>query len=435
MDFSNLKTWNIKKLEKNKYEVKNMRGERKYIGGLKNKKPNGFGEYFSSINHYKGTWKNGKRHGKGICKYSNGNVYYDGSWKNDFQNGMGILFFKNKTKLYEGFLKKSLFHKKGSLYYKNGKLKYKGNFLDSKYNGFGILYNQIGYKQFEGSWKDGKKNGLCKEYNSEGNIIFEGEYKEDKKDGYGYIYEDNFPDKYTFWKNGKMLKTQYKPFPKKFIFVKKLGGGGFGNIDLYKDKTNGKLYAVKKLVERYKKEDHHLIIQYRNLSFLKEKKICEPYFLCPYGIFKDKSGVKIVFNFLEGYETFDEFRKKNISIHKKKNICRQMMKQLNILHRIGMIHSDIKSENIMVNPKTLQTRIIDFGCAIIIDKENKSKKYHIHGFTERYFQLSARRKHKFGELKKNDVNALTKLIYFYLSGTKKNITFTKRLEYIRDNLY
>ena len=111
-----------------------------------------------------------------------------------------------------------------------------------------------------------------------------------------------------------------------------------------------------------------------------------------------------------------------------------MIKELNILHRIGMIHSDIKPDNIMVHPKTLKVRIIDFGCAIIIDKENKDKKYDIHGFTERYFNLNLHKKHNFEELKKNDIYALTKVIYSYLTDIHKNISFSNKLDYLKKNL-
>ena len=111
-----------------------------------------------------------------------------------------------------------------------------------------------------------------------------------------------------------------------------------------------------------------------------------------------------------------------------------MLKELNILHRIGMIHSDIKPENIMINPKTLKVRIIDFGCAIIIDKENKDKKYQIHGFTKRYFHIKVNERHNFEELKKNDLKALCKIIYRYLTGNSKNVSFSVRFQYIKKNL-
>lgn len=436
MDFSNLKKWKIIKSEKNIYNIENKNGKIIYIGNLKNKKPNGFGEYISKINSYVGYWKKGFRSGRGYSNYPNGNVYYNGYWKKDLPDGIGIFYYKNKKKMYKGYIKNGKYNGEGTLYYLNGNKRYRGNFLNSKFHGFGILYNEKGseVKDTEGYWKNGYKNGLCKEYNMKGDLIFEGEYKNNKKNGYGYIYHNNFPEKYTFWINGILIKNPYKPFPKELIFQKELGGGGFGNIDLYKHKKNGKLFAVKSLVEKYKKEEYNLVIQYRNLEFLKKHKVCKPYFLCPYGIFKDNQHIKIVFNYLQGYKTFSDFRKIPLSFKKKKYICSQMIKELNILHNIGMIHSDIKPDNIMIHPKTLKVHIIDFGCAIIIDKENKDKKYDIHGFTERYFNLNLHKKHNFEELKKNDIYAIIKVMYSYLTGNYKNISFRVKFDYIKKNL-
>lgn len=37
---------------------------------------------------------------------------------------------------------------------------------------------------------------------------------------------------------------------------------------------------------------------------------------------------------------------------------------------LGVLHSDIKSENILINPKTFEVKLIDFGCGeLLTDKE------------------------------------------------------------------
>lgn len=38
---------------------------------------------------YEGYWLNGKRHGKGIYRWNNGETY-NGDWKNDRMNGYGV---------------------------------------------------------------------------------------------------------------------------------------------------------------------------------------------------------------------------------------------------------------------------------------------------------------------------------------------------------
>lgn len=40
-----------------------------------------------------------------------------------------------------------------------------------------------------------------------------------------------------------------------------------------------------------------------------------------------------------------------------------MLRGLSYIHSLGIAHRDIKPENILVNPKTQQVKICDFGSA------------------------------------------------------------------------
>ena len=53
-----------------------------------------------------------------------------------------------------------------------------------------------------------------------------------------------------------------------------------------------------------------------------------------------------------------------------KIIFRQIVQTCKNLHSLGVLHRDIKDENILINRETLETKIIDFGCACdFTDKE------------------------------------------------------------------
>ena len=173
-----------------------------------------------------------------------------------------------------------------------------------------------------------------------------------------------------------------------------------------------------------------LVVQYRNLKYLKEKKVCSPYFLCPYGIFNHQNKLCLVFNYLEGYITFKDFRKdKTIKYKQKLDICSQMWKQIHILHKIGMIHCDIKSSNIMINPKSMNVRIIDFGIAIIVDKKDKEKRYMVYGLTKKYFNLPLHKNYTYEELKENDLKTMSKIIFSYLNySMNKNQSYKERFK-------
>ena len=132
----------------------------KYTGELENKIPHGFGKciytkqvenlnerrtgtVFSNGNAYifpngrtyTGYWKNGKRHGHGICtkmyhKYYNFFYTYNGYWKDDKQHGHGSCVTS-------------------SIY----KQKYVGEWKNGKEYGQGVYTN--GRKKISGRWVDG----------------------------------------------------------------------------------------------------------------------------------------------------------------------------------------------------------------------------------------------------------------------------------------
>ena len=70
---------------------------------------------------YTGDWYNGKMHGKGLMKYTDG--YYEGDWVNDKREGKGkFLWTKdpNKGDIYEGEYKNDKRNGHGVVKYHNG---------------------------------------------------------------------------------------------------------------------------------------------------------------------------------------------------------------------------------------------------------------------------------------------------------------------------
>lgn len=107
---------------------------------------------------YTGYWKNGERHGKGICTYGvRGKVAsYAGDWKDDEKHGYGVYIFKADGTVYEG----SWIHDKATGYgrvtYPNGDT-YEGSWERGRRHGQGIyeFADPVGIK-IEGTWIQGK---------------------------------------------------------------------------------------------------------------------------------------------------------------------------------------------------------------------------------------------------------------------------------------
>ena len=201
--------------------------------------------YYESGNYYKGEWKNGLKHGKGILYYENGSILYDGYFIQDKFEGKGNYYYEDsnyyiekwknkkdeiiyaKGKLYdgdfiyhkskgnkidiyeygnyyEGEWKNGKKHGKGIIYHKNGNILYNGDFIDDKFEGNGkYIYEDGDY--YIGEFSNGLKNGQGKEVNRNGEIIYDGEFIDDERNGYfGEKKNGLFHGKGILYKNGKI---------------------------------------------------------------------------------------------------------------------------------------------------------------------------------------------------------------------------------------
>lgn len=110
--------------------------------------------YLFEINYdmgYNGEMKDGKRDGKGICRYANG-VVYDGEWKENVKNGEGTFIWPNGMK-HIGMFERDMRNGPGKLYMKDGK------YLDCIWvndtaNGYGKMYDSTGVLVREGLVKN-----------------------------------------------------------------------------------------------------------------------------------------------------------------------------------------------------------------------------------------------------------------------------------------
>ena len=178
---------------------------------------NCYGEYKFPRIEYKGEWKNGKLHGKGILKEAWGGIYV-GDFKNNLANGNGKQEDPDGS-WWEGEIKNDKLNGKGIYVNSRGHI-YKGLFKDNMLNGPGIFTTPEGDK-VSGNFENDYLNGLGKWKYANGDIA-EGNFKDDSIDGFAiYIwangdkYEGNWvkgyregKGKYTY-KNGNIYEGEY----------------------------------------------------------------------------------------------------------------------------------------------------------------------------------------------------------------------------------
>ncbi len=62
------------------------------MGNPQSKDQSGVNEDFVTVKSYKGETKHGKRHGKGVYLYPNGDMY-DGEWRKSRKYGKGVYIY------------------------------------------------------------------------------------------------------------------------------------------------------------------------------------------------------------------------------------------------------------------------------------------------------------------------------------------------------
>ena len=141
-----------------------------------------------------------------------------------------------------------------------------------------------------------------------------------------------------------------------------LGKGKFGIVikGILKDEHN-KQVAIKQIPKKYyknvelnclillKKKSHDSIIKYYNHYF-------------------DSNYLYIIMEFFNGIELFYVINEiKYLCEIDSKNIIYNLLNAVNHLHSIGIVHRDIKIENILCNQQTKSIKLIDFGLSKIHD--------------------------------------------------------------------
>ena len=139
---------------------------------------------------YIGHLIDGKREGRGIIKWDNGDLY-NGEWKNDKKEGKGIYCYNNGQR-YEGDWYEDKKEGRGIYYWNNGEFqgdRYEGEWRDDNYEGKGIYYYNDGSK-YEGDFKKGKREGKGVYYYSNGDREM-GDYLDNNEIGTHVVLKAN----------------------------------------------------------------------------------------------------------------------------------------------------------------------------------------------------------------------------------------------------
>ena len=168
-------------------------------------------------NKYVGELKDGRRHGRGLIKYSNHRgpngeePYYFGDWEDDKISGKGIRHLISST--YEGDWFKGQKHGRGTLQFHDefGE-RYEGDWKNDQRVGYGRISWSNG-AAYEGDWKNGMMTGKGTYWWPIGDR-YEGDWLDDLQHGHGILY----------WKDGSTYEGD-------FVKDNRCGRGTYRMID------------------------------------------------------------------------------------------------------------------------------------------------------------------------------------------------------------
>ena len=145
-----------------------------------------------------------------------------------------------------------------------------------------------------------------------------------------------------------------------YEILEKLGEGGMGVVYKARDIQLQRLVALKFLpphIAERPEEKARFIHEAQSASALNHTNVTTIY-----GIEESPEGMFIAMEYVEGRTLKQIIEEETLSIKKVLDIGIQMCEGMAMAHEKGVVHRDIKSDNVMVTPRG-QVKIMDFGLA------------------------------------------------------------------------
>ena len=155
--------------------------------------------------------------------------------------------------------------------------------------------------------------------------------------------------------------TTGSTFAGRYQIIEELGKGGMGRVYKVLDKEVNAKVALK-LIKPEIASDKKTIERFRNelkvARDISHKNVCRMYDLG-----REESAYYITMEYVSGEDLKSFIRRSGIlSVGKAISIAKQVCEGLNEAHRLGVVHRDLKPQNIMID-KDGNARIMDFGIA------------------------------------------------------------------------
>ena len=173
----------------------------------------------------------------------------------------------------------------------------------------------------------------------------------------------------------KALKKSfgYLNFFDYYEMLDNLGEGIFGSVKLGVEKKTNQRVAIK-IIKKNKTKESDIELVRNEIDIMK---LCyHPYVVHLLDHFENGEYIFIVMEYIKGGSLTDYMKSKkfNFSERRAAELIYQLAKGLKYLHKYGIIHRDLKTDNIMLTEASDKgnIKIMDFGLSKILGKKEKS---------------------------------------------------------------
>lgn len=156
-----------------------------------------------------------------------------------------------------------------------------------------------------------------------------------------------------------------KDFDKsEFSGLELIGKGAFAHV--FKTYNNHlKATIVLKILPKAKIDEKTVLTEVSALNHLRGR--CADGILCYIDFRQDPRNYYVITEYLGDFVTLEKYGESQIVPEALAKIIENMKNGLIVCHEAGIAHRDIKPANIMINPKTLDTKYLDFGLSCRLD--------------------------------------------------------------------
>ena len=212
----------------------------------------------------------------------------------------------------------------------------------------------------------------------------------------------------------------------RYIIEAKLGEGGFGITYLAQKASNGQRVVIKTLKDELLSDPDFARYRERFLEEAVKLSVCKhPNIVQIYNYFSHDNFPCIAMEYVPGEDLWKWVKMRGIlSETEALNYIRQVGEAVRVVHEQGLLHRDIKPQNIMVRDNQ-DAVLIDFGLArgFIPDRTQQMTRELTHGFAplEQYAESG-----RFAE--STDVYALAATLYYLLTITPPTPAYLRALK-------